>query len=64
MSTIIIFMFLGMMTEILAYLFIVFFVVIPSFFKLKTCLLKYENPPENDSASQLTLRVPENGGVE
>lgn len=56
----------GMMNEILAYFFIGFFVVLPAILKLKACLAKYEHPVEHDpgSLSQLTLRVPENGGVE
>lgn len=55
-----------MMAEILAYFFIGFFVVLPAILKLKACLAKYDHPVEHDpgSLSQLTLRVPENGGVE
>lgn len=61
----------GFVSEVLAYLFIGFFIVIPLLIKMKVCLAKYENPMECDceagierSISQQTLRVPENGGVE
>lgn len=53
-----------MFTEVLAYVFIGLFIGIPSILRLKNCL--HENPLyiDDSSASQLTLRVPENGGVE
>lgn len=60
-------------SEVLAYLFIIFFIIIPLLLKMKVWLERYERSPlvEVDlerglcaSVSQVTLRVPENGGVE
>jgi hypothetical protein len=56
---------------VIAFLFICFLVIVPLVIKVKICLKKYENVSDCDlemglhrSVSQLTLRVPENGGVE
>jgi hypothetical protein len=60
--------------EILAYIFIGLFVILPIILKLKKWISRYENNTgviemEIDiltsiSSSEMTLRVPENGGVE
>lgn len=59
------------MEVLLAYIFIIFFVILPVVVKVKLCLDKYKDGAECDleagiyrSSSQVTLRVPENGGVE
>lgn len=58
-------------SEIIAYLLIIFFIIIPLLLKVMTCMKNYNINREIDlesgvslRSSQITLRVPENGGVE